>query len=214
MDFQAIRKEYESAGLDESKLLDDPMDQFRNWFELAGARSPGKWFEVNAMTLATSDLSGNVSSRIVLLKGVRDEGFVFYTNYQSAKGNQLSENPRASLTFHWPYLGRQVRVIGAVSKTSREDSEAYFHSRPRGSQFGALASAQSKTIESREALEQQRESLIQQVGDEEVPCPNHWGGYLVTPGSVEFWQGRLDRLHDRIVYRQDGEAWARSRISP
>ena len=215
MDFQAIRKEYESSGLEESKLLDDPIEQFREWYDLAAKQSPGKWFEVNAMTLATSDLAGNVSSRIVLLKGVRSTGFVFYTNYLSHKGRQLAANPKASLTFHWPYLGRQVRIVGQVTQTSRQDSVEYFHSRPRGSQIGAAASAQSEVIESREALERQRIEISERLEEGEVPCPDQWGGYLVGPNEIEFWQGRSDRLHDRIVYaKSDDSTWGRRRLSP
>lgn len=214
MDFQTIRKEYETKGLEESQLREDPIEEFRAWYELAVEQSPGRWFEANAMTLATSDLAGNVSARIVLLKGIRENGLVFYTNYQSDKGRQLAENPRASLTFHWPYMGRQVRVIGTVSPTSREDSMAYFHSRPRGSQIGAAASAQSEMIESREMLEEQRNQLTQQYEGVEVPCPENWGGYLVQPVRFEFWQGRLDRLHDRIVYAIEDGSWTRKRLSP
>lgn len=215
MDFQAIRKEYESKGLDETRLLENPIDQFRDWYELALERSPGKWFEVNAMTLATSDLAGNVSSRIVLLKGIRAEGFVLYTNYDSHKGRQLTENPKASLTFHWPYMGRQVRIIGPVSRTTREDSVGYFHSRPRGSQIGAAASAQSEVIASRADLEVQRDQISNELNGAQVPCPDDWGGYLLRPTEVEFWQGRLDRLHDRLVYSSNAsKGWTRKRLSP
>lgn len=214
MDFQAIRKEYESNGLDESRLLANPIDEFRAWYELAVEKSPGRWFEANAMTLSTSGLSGRVTSRIVLLKDIRETGFVFYTNYLSNKGKQLLENPQASLTFHWPYLGRQIRVTGTVTKTTREDSVSYFHSRPRGSQVGAAASAQSGVIESRAALEAQRNQIDERYNDIEVPCPDHWGGYLVSPTAIEFWQGRLDRLHDRILYSLQDGSWSRDRLSP
>lgn len=214
MDFQAIRKEYETKGLDESQMHANPIEEFRVWYELAVSQSPGRWFEANAMTLATSDLVGNVTARIVLLKGIRESGFVYFTNYLSQKGRQVKANPRVSLTFHWPYLGRQVRVTGTVSQTSREDSIEYFHSRPRGSQIGAAASAQSEEIESREFLETQRNQLNEKYENSEVPCPDHWGGYVVTPGEVEFWQGRLDRLHDRIVYSVQDDGWSRKRLSP
>ncbi len=215
MDFQAIRKEYENAGLDESDILADPIEEFRKWMALAQEGSPGRWFEVNAMTLSTSDVNGNVTSRVVLLKEVRDTGFVFFTNYLSQKGQQIAANPKVSLAFHWPYLGRQVRILGSVTQTTREVSETYFHSRPRGSQIGAAISAQSQKVTSRAELEQRARELDEKLdGEEAVPCPEHWGGYLVSPSTIEFWQGRLDRIHDRIVFQSKGGEWERVRLCP
>ncbi len=214
MDFQSIRKEYESEGIRLLDLHEDPIVQFRLWFEVATEQSPGKWFETNAMTLATATSDGKMSSRTVLLKGIRDDGFVFYSNYDSQKGTELAANPRAALLFHWPYLGRQVRIEGEVVKTSREDSIAYFHSRPRGSQIGAAVSNQSREIESRERLEKSAEDMDERLKQKEIPCPENWGGYLVKPERLEFWQGRLNRLHDRIVYVRLSGKWERKRICP
>ena len=217
MDFQAIRKEYENSGLNESDLLTDPIEEFRKWMDLAQESSPGRWFETNAMTLSTSDPDGSVTSRVVLLKEIRSEGFVFFTNYQSKKGQQISANPKVSLAFHWPYLGRQVRIEGTVTRTTREVSESYFHSRPRGAQIGAAISGQSTRVDSREELERLSEQLETELDGQPVPCPEHWGGFLVSPTKVEFWQGRLDRLHDRIEFRKEnGEncGWGISRLAP
>lgn len=213
MDFQKLRKEYESAGISESELPENPLDCFREWIELATKDCPGSWFEPNAMTLATSDLTGNVTARIVLLKGITSEGLQFFTNYESAKGRQLFGNPRASLVFHWPYLGRQVRIEGIVQKTSREVSENYFHSRPRGSQIGAVVSQQSAPVD-RDALWREAEELAAKYEGTSIPLPENWGGYLLNPSRFEFWQGRLNRLHDRIVFEQSGGQWGRQRLSP
>ena len=214
MDFHDIRKEYENLGIDEASLLESPIEQFRNWYDLAVEKSPGKWFEANAMSLATSDGAGNVSNRYVLLKQILDEGIQFFTNYESQKGRQLKANPNCAVAFHWPYLGRQVRIEGAVEKTSKEVSEAYFHSRPRGSQIGAAASLQSSVVETRELLDEQRRKLGQDYEGQSVPLPEYWGGYLIRPRRFEFWQGRLDRLHDRIVFENHDGHWSRSRLSP
>lgn len=215
MDFQAIRKEYENAGINDSDLDSNPMEQFKVWYQLAVDKCPGPWFEPNAMALATSDGAGDVTNRIVLLKHIEEIGIRFFTNYDSKKGTQLGLNPKCSIVLHWPYLGRQVRMDGAVTKTSREVSEAYFHSRPRGSQIGAAASKQSSVVNSRESLEETRGMLEEKYSDGEVPLPDNWGGYLLTPVTIEFWQGRLDRLHDRIVYQNDGSGtWNVTRLSP
>ena len=215
MDFQQIRKEYENHGIKESRLLEDPMQQFQAWYDEAVTHSPGKWFEPNAMALATAAQNGDVSVRWVLLKGVTESGIRFFTNYESQKGQNLAENPKASVAFHWPYLGRQIRIEGTVTKTSREISEEYFHSRPRGSQLGAAASRQSSEVASRQALEAARAELESQFEGQPIPLPEFWGGYLLTALRVEFWQGRLDRLHDRIIYEQDENSnWKRFRISP
>lgn len=210
----AMRRTYEAAELVESAVGDDPLALFALWFDDARQNSPGDWFETNAMTLATATPEGEVAARIVLLKGHDVDGFRFYTNYDSAKGRQLAENPRASLVFFWPHVERQVRVDGEVEKLSREDSAAYFASRPRASQIGAAASAQSSVIASREALAAEFEKVERAHANAEIPLPDNWGGYLVRPGSIEFWQGRPGRQHDRLIYTRDGERWRRERLCP
>ena len=218
--FQELRKEYQTAGIDDDSMLDDPIEQFLVWFDAAVKASPGEWFEPNAMTLATSDSSGAVTARVVLLKGVDaatdgSEGSIrFFTNYGSTKGKQLADNPVAAVVFNWAHQGRQVRIEGSVKKTSREVSESYFHSRPRGAQLGAVASKQSSEITSRQQLQDAREILGKELEGQPVPLPNNWGGYQLTPTKVEFWQGRLDRLHDRVIYHRENQAWRRFRISP
>ena len=214
-DFQAIRKEYEDQGISEHKLLDSPFAQLELWMEEANQNSPGSWFETNAMALATADSNGHVSVRYVLLKGVSDHELRFYTNYDSLKARQLADNPRCSVAFHWPFMGRQIRVTGNVAKTSKEDSERYFHSRPRNSQLGAVASKQSAVIESRQVLEEQMQSVESRFQNETIPIPENWGGYSIQPDHFEFWQGRSNRLHDRIVYQQsDSGSWTRHRLAP
>lgn len=214
MDFDTIRKEYESQGLDRDTFSDEPLTQFRKWYDVAVENLPGKWFEPNAMALATADKSGRVSVRYVLLKGVVDEGIRFFTNYDSYKGKQLATNDRCSVAFHWPYLGRQVRIEGSVEKTSREVSLEYFHSRPRGSQIGAAVSPQSSSIGLRTELEEKREAMLEQLADSPVPLPDNWGGYLIRPNRFEFWQGRRDRLHDRLVYELADDNWEIVRLAP
>lgn len=215
MDFQSIRKEYENSGLDESTLTDSPMELFGTWYQTALDNCPGKWMEPNAMALATTDLEGNVSTRYVLMKHFGEEGIQFFTNYDSHKGQQLAANPKCAVAFHWPYLGRQLRIEGVVKKTSREVSKNYFHSRPRGSQIGAAASLQSQQVESREQLDNEKKKLAVQCEGNEIPLPENWGGYVISIVAMEFWQGRLDRLHDRIVYRRDEKGeWSRNRLSP
>ena len=215
MDFQAIRKEYENEGIHESQLPNHPIELLRSWCDLAVEKCPGKWFEPNAMALATTDLQGNVSNRFVLMKGIEENGIRFFTNYDSHKGQQLAANPKASVAFHWPYLGRQIRIAGVTEKTTREVSENYFHSRPRGSQIGAAASLQSSTVRSRQELDEQRKALESKFEGSAVPLPENWGGYLLKPTKIEFWQGRSDRLHDRLVFMlRDHNEWERSRLSP
>ena len=167
-----------------------------------------------AMTLATASSDGRPSARIVLLKQVDDAGFVFYTNYRSAKARDLEDNPHAALVFYWSQFDRQVRIEGAVARTSREESQAYFKTRPRESQIGAWASPQSDVIPNREALDERVVELDQRYCDREIDCPEHWGGYRLNPDRIEFWKGRLGRLHDRIVYERDGEGWKISRLAP
>lgn len=210
----AMRRTYDAAELVESSAGDDPLALFALWFDDARENSPGDWFETNAMTLATATPTGDVSARIVLLKGHDADGFRFYTNYDSAKGRQLAENPRASLVLFWPHVERQVRVTGAVEQLPREDSAAYFASRPRASQIGAAASAQSSVIASREALSAEFERIEQRLAGGEIPLPDNWGGYLVRPASIEFWQGRPGRVHDRLLYTRDGDSWRRERLCP
>ena len=207
-----LRRNYTLNGLTESDMQADPVSQFRIWFDQALA---AKLIEPNAMTLATADPDGMPSARIVLLKGFDECGFVFFTNYLSAKGRQLAENPRAALVFYWPELERQVRIVGQVSKTSREESESYFKSRPRESQIGAHVSRQGQTIAGREELEARLEELEAAFAGKEIPTPGSWGGFRVTPANVEFWQGRPGRLHDRIRYIwQSDESWKRERLCP
>ncbi|MEE2825285.1 MAG: pyridoxamine 5'-phosphate oxidase [Planctomycetota bacterium] len=200
MDFQAIRKEYEDRGLEPEHLDPDPIRALAVWMEEATEQSPGRWFEPNAMALATTDLQGRVTNRLVLLKGIEAEGIQFFTNYDSLKGKQLAENPRAAVALHWPYQGRQVRIEGVTEKTDRSISEEYFHSRPVGAQLGASVSHQSSVLSSRSDLEQQKKSMAERLAGESIPLPDNWGGYWLRPDRFEFWQGRSDRLHDRVVY--------------
>lgn len=198
--------------LDEHDLDPDPIRQFRRWFDAAlGAGIP----EPTAMTLATASRAGEPSARMVLLKSVDPRGFVFYTNYESRKGRDLAENPRAALVFYWPALDRQVRVTGSVSKLTAAESDAYFASRPLGSRFSAAASRQSSVIESRGALDRQLAKLKAEYHEGCPPRPINWGGYLVQPDEIEFWQQGEDRLHDRLRYRRGADgAWIRERLSP
>lgn len=209
---EEMRKSYTLAGLREADVDPDPITQFQRWFEEAVAAG---LVEANAMTLATASREGIPSARIVLLKGLSREGFVFYTNYESQKGRELDENPNAALVFYWGLLERQVRISGGVARVSREESLAYFRSRPKGHQLGALASRQSTVVMDRAALERTLHDLEGRYEGSEVPLPDFWGGYRLKPESIEFWQGRPNRLHDRIRYRQSaGGNWAMERISP
>ncbi len=209
-----MRKQYVQAGLDISDCVPDPINQFEKWIAEARDNSPGDWFEANAMTLATSDKAGQVTSRIVLLKDIRPSGFVFFTNYESAKGQQIASNAQGSVTFYWPHLERQVRAVGQLEKISREESETYFHSRPVGSQLGAIASRQSTELSSREEIENAYNELEKQYADKVIPMPEWWGGYLLKLSKVEFWQGRANRLHDRIEYRSENDSWEMLRLAP
>jgi len=209
-----LREEYARTALTMDAVAKDPLEQFRTWFQEAqDAEVP----EPNAMTLATAAADGTPSARTVLLKGVDERGFQFYTNYDSRKGRELSQNPHAALVFWWPPLERQVRVEGSVRRLSDEESTAYFHQRPRGSQLGAWASPQSRVVEEREVLEQSLQEAEAQYGDrEQIPRPPHWGGYVVQPSLVEFWQGRRNRLHDRLRYRRPdhSDRWILERLAP
>ena len=213
LDIARLRKEYTLHGLHRKDLLPDPIQQFEVWFKesvsSAGDREP------NAMTLATADREGHPSARVVLLKGFDERGFVFFTNYESRKGQHLAQNPRAALNFHWPWLERQIQIEGNVSRVSREESQTYFDKRPLKSRLSAIISPQSSPVSSRTELEQRLEGVSRQYSDSNPPVPEFWGGYRVFPERIEFWQGRENRLHDRFLYTQtlDG-SWRIERLGP
>jgi pyridoxamine 5'-phosphate oxidase len=209
---ESLRSNYALSGLHETDLLGNPFQQFQLWLEQAiAAELP----EPNAMTLATLSEEGKPIARMVLLKGLDEKGFVFYTNYDSAKGKQLTETDSAALVFWWAGLERQVRVEGMVEKVSSEESDAYFQSRPKASQLGAWASPQSQVIENRDVLEKRLAQLEEKYATEKVPRPPHWGGFRVIPIAIEFWQGRPSRLHDRIRYEFDEKGdWFYQRLAP
>jgi pyridoxamine 5'-phosphate oxidase len=206
-----LRQEYTRAGLEESDAASDPIEQFRSWFDEALAAN---LHEPNAMTVATATPDGHPSARIVLLKGFDERGFVFYTSYEGRKSVEIEANPRCALVFYWGELERQVRVEGRVSRIPEEESDEYFGSRPRGSQLGAWASEQSRPVEGRDALEERLRNLETEYEGRELPRPPFWGGYRVEPEVIEFWQGRENRLHDRLVYRRSGGSWMRERLQP
>jgi pyridoxamine 5'-phosphate oxidase len=207
-----IRRDYIARSLDEADLLDDPFQMFLKWFDEAGQSGA---LDVNAMTLATVDESGKPSARVVLLKGVENDSFVFFTNYLSRKGQNLAVNPNVSLCFFWQELERQVRIDGTCEKIKLAESERYFRSRPYESQIGAWASAQSSIISSRSELENNYKKLIQKYPTpESIPFPDFWGGYKVIPSEIEFWQGRSSRLHDRFLYTKQLSSWTLNRLSP
>ena len=230
-----LRREYRLTGLSRSDLEADPLVQFRRWFDqAAAARTSGRVrkfligiyksvlqisgmapMEVNAMTLTTSDAQGRPSARIVLLKGVDERGFIFFTNYESRKGRELAANPNVALVFYWADMERQIGVMGVAQKIPQAESEVYFKSRPRGSQLAAWASHQSEPVENREVLDQRWRELEAQYAGKDIPMPPYWGGYVVTPHRMEFWQGRPSRLHDRFAYvRQSDSSWRMERLSP
>lgn len=206
-----LRLNYEKGSLDEATLPPEPLSLFRMWFDDAIAAGV---MEPNAMTLATAATDGQPSARTVLLKGFDEAGFSFFTNYESRKARELASNPKASLVFLWKERERQVCVRGTVIQTSREESDAYFQSRPYGSQIGAWVSEQSTCIPNREWLEKRERELKLQYPEGQVPLPPNWGGFVLIPHEVEFWQGRPSRLHDRILYARMGEVWERNRLSP
>jgi pyridoxamine 5'-phosphate oxidase len=210
--FATLRKEYTKASLDISSVNKNPLLQFGKWFDEALASNA---LEPSAMTLATISGTGKPSARIVLLKGISNERFYFYTNYQSQKGQELENNPACALTFFWPELERQVRISGFATRASAQESDEYFQSRPRGSQIGAWASPQSIVIKDRSLIEQRAKDLEEKFKNEKVlPRPKQWGGYAVTPFEIEFWQGRESRLHDRILYTLIDSRWEINRLAP
>jgi pyridoxamine 5'-phosphate oxidase len=230
-----LRREYNLTGLRRNDLAADPIVQFKNWFDQAtGARASGrvrKFFirlykrlllasgteplDLTAMTLATTDQEGRPSARVVLLKGLDQRGFVFFTNYESRKGQELAENPQAALVFYWPDQERQVCIAGEVSKLPPTESDAYFRKRPHGSRLAAWASKQSTTVKDRAELEEQWKQMEARFAGQEIPRPPFWGGYLMNPKRVEFWQGRPNRLHDRFAYtQQPDQTWRIERLSP
>jgi pyridoxamine 5'-phosphate oxidase len=230
-----LRREYNLTGLRRADLEPDPILQFKKWFDQAsGARASGRvrraliriykaiflissaeQLDLNSTTLATVDAEGRPSARVVLLKGVDQRGFIFFTNYESRKGQELEQNPQAALVFYWPEQERQVCVAGTASKLPAAESDAYFQSRPRGSRIAAWASSQSQVVENRAALEQRWRQCEAKYPDASVPRPQHWGGYVLSPKRVEFWQGRPNRLHDRFRYsRLPDESWKIERLCP
>jgi pyridoxamine 5'-phosphate oxidase len=206
-----MRREYTRAALAEADVDADPVVQFGRWFEQAETAS---LLEPHAMTLATATPDGRPSARMVLLRGFDARGFCFYTNYESRKGAELAANPRAALVFWWDQLERQVRIEGHIERTSRAESEAYFASRPPGSQLSAAASPQSRVISDRAVLERRVAELATNVPDGHLPLPEFWGGYRLVPEVIEFWQGRPNRLHDRLRYRRAGDTWKLERLAP
>lgn len=211
-ELQNLRQDYSSASLSEATIDINPIKQFDIWFnEAVAAKLP----EPNAMTLATATHDGRPSARIVLLKGFNASGFVFYTNYLSRKGKEITKNPLGAITFFWGGLERQVRIEGTIEKISKEESEKYFHSRPKKSQLGAVVSPQSQEITDREILEEKMNKLEAEYGDKDIPKPSFWGGYILKPRMIEFWQGRSSRLHDRILYKKiDNSNWKKVRLAP
>lgn len=212
MKIQDIRTDYKLASLEIENVQPNPIEQFKIWFDEA---LKAQVLEPNAMVLSTVDAKLQPHARVVLVKDISDAGFTFFTNYQSNKGQELSQNSAACLTFFYPQMERQIRIEGSVSKISREASDLYFQSRPLGSKIGAWVSVQSKKINSRAELEQKQAELEKQYSEKPIPIPEYWGGYLLKPNLIEFWQGRSSRLHDRILYELDtNQNWQISRLSP
>ena len=212
MDLSDFRKQYTKGRLIASEVPPTPFILFKDWFD--EVQSKGKEQETNAMTLSTQQPDGGVASRVVLLKEVSDEGFVFYTNYNSSKGQSIEHNNQVCISFFWQSMERQVIIQGTATKLPPETSDQYFQSRPRGSQIGAHVSNQSEVIENRFTLEKRLKFLEDQYKNKLIPRPTHWGGYVVSPHSIEFWQGRTNRLHDRLVYIQKSSTWVIKRLSP
>jgi pyridoxamine-phosphate oxidase len=211
-ELQNLRQDYSAATLSEKSINVNPIKQFDIWLNEA---LEAKIHEPNAMMLATATTDGRPSARVVLLKGFDMNGFAFYTNYLSRKGKEITKNPLGAITFYWGEMERQVRIEGTVEKLSKEDSEKYFHSRPKGSQLGALVSPQSQEITGRDVLETKLSQLEAEYADKEIPKPSFWGGYILKPRLIEFWQGRSNRLHDRILFKKiDNKNWKKVRLAP
>ena len=206
-----LRREYTREGLTEKDLADDPMDVFADWFQAAVDEN---LLDANAMTLATVNAASRPAARIVLIKGFDERGFIFYTNYESSKARDIAANPHVHLCFYWNDFERQVRIDGKAEKLPREESEEYFKTRPRESQIGAWASKQSAEVESRDILQETYQKFEEQFEGQEVPLPDNWGGYVVRPHAIEFWQGRPSRMHDRILYEHKSGNWVTKRLAP
>jgi pyridoxamine 5'-phosphate oxidase len=211
LEIAGLRREYDTEGLRRADLHPDPIEQFATWFSTAVSSALP---DANAISLATALPNGKPSARVVLLKGFDARGFVFFTNYHSAKGRELEQNPQAAFVIYWVQLERQIRVAGRVEKTSREESAAYFHSRPRGSQLGAWVSQQSEVIDARRILEGRLAEMTERFAGGEIELPPHWGGFRIVPDEIEFWQGRANRLHDRFRYTRQSESWTIDRLAP
>ncbi len=211
-DLSDYRQSYEKSELEDSGLPDNPIQLFAKWFQETEQLASD--IEANAMTVSTIGIDGFPKARVVLLKQFMEQGFVFYTNYNSSKGEAIAENPKVCLSFFWPSLERQIIIQGTAEKVAAETSDLYFDSRPEGSKLGALASNQSEIVPSREFLEDKLAKLEHEYEGRNIERPEHWGGYLVGPESIEFWQGRANRLHDRIIYKVDGSLWTKNRLSP
>lgn len=211
-DLSTYRKSYEKGSLSKETVDPNPMQQFRTWFY--EVQDSGGVDEVNAMTISSISEDGFPKGRVVLLKKYDEHGFYFYTNYNSEKGKAIAKNNKVSLSFFWPNMERQVIIKGVAEKTSEADSLNYFHSRPKGSQIGAVASPQSSVVESRQELDDYLAKLEVEYENKEIPKPDHWGGYVVRPISIEFWQGRANRMHDRILYTIEDFDWKVERLAP